>query len=147
MMIRSINHLQTPLESIKENPKDIKENAKLVELIPEPEDFEILKKVAPILSKFESISQSLSADQTPTICYVVPKLHFITRFLTSMINKKDQDEFITQLSQVKKLMEVLRGQGRGRLEKVTSQLTMSMNYSFRIDFNNYKQISIRYYFY
>ena len=103
MMIRSINHLQTPLESIKENPKDIKENAKLVELIPEPEDFEILKKVAPILSKFESISQSLSADQTPTICYVVPKLHFITRFLTSMINKKDQDEFITQLSQVKKL--------------------------------------------
>ena len=105
-MIRSINHLQTPLESIKENPKDIKENAKLVELIPEPEDFEILKKVAPILSKFESISQSLSADQTPTICYVVPKLHFITRFLTSMINKKDQDEFITQLSQVKKSMEV-----------------------------------------
>lgn len=113
-MIRSINHLQTPLESIKENPKDIKENAKLVELIPEPEDFEILKKVAPILSKFESISQSLSADQTPTICYVVPKLHFITRFLTSMINKKDQDEFITQLSQVKKLKGT-EGRGLGEL--------------------------------
>ena len=124
MMIRSINHLQTPLESIKENPKDIKENAKLVELIPEPEDFEILKKVAPILSKFESISQSLSADQTPTICYVVPKLHFITRFLTSMINKKDQDEFITQLSQVKKLMEVLRGQGTGEGEIGEGDITI-----------------------
>ena len=100
MMIRSIIHLQIPLESIKENPRDIKENPKLVEAIPEPEDFEILKNLVPILNKFESISQALSADQKPTICFVVPKLHFINKFLQTLMNRRDQLDSVKDLAQV-----------------------------------------------
>ena len=100
MMIRSIIHLQIPLESIKENPRDIKENPKLVDAIPDPEDFEILKTIVPILAKFESISQTLSADKNPTICLVVPKLHFINKFLQSMLNRRDQAESVKDLCQV-----------------------------------------------
>ena len=100
MMIRSIIHLQIPLESIKENPRDIKENPKLVDAIPDREDFEILKNIVPILAKFESISQTLSADKNPTICLVVPKLHFINKFLQSMLNRRDQAESVKDLCQV-----------------------------------------------
>ena len=53
MMIRSVIHLRVPLELIRDSPKDRKENFKLVDAIPDAEDFDLLEKVVPLLSKFE----------------------------------------------------------------------------------------------
>ena len=92
MMIRSILHLQLPLEAIKESPNAAKEYPKLVEAIPDPEDFEVLSKIVPVLSKFESISQTLSSDQHPSLPYVIPKIHFLHNHLFSIKVKRDSHE-------------------------------------------------------
>ena len=102
MMIRSILHLQIPLEAIKESPNAAKDYPKLGAAIPETEDFEVLAKIVPVLSKFENISQTLSSDLQPTLPYVIPKIHFLHNHLFSIKVKRDspEDRPLNELVQV-----------------------------------------------
>ena len=104
MMMRSILHLQLPLEAIKDNARDARDNPKLVELIPEQADFELLAKIVPLLTKFEAVSEHLSADQRPSISFVVPKLHYIQSHLFSLKVKKTdpEDRPLRELAEVDK---------------------------------------------
>ena len=73
-MIRSILHLQIPLEAIEDSPRDAKESPKLVKAISDAGNFEVLAKIVQVLAKFERISGVLSNDEQPTICFDTPKI-------------------------------------------------------------------------
>ena len=102
MMIRSVIHLRIPLELIRDSPKDRKENLKLVDAIPDAEDFDLLGKVVPLLSKFEAVSEFLSADQHITIAYCLSKLTYLSHTLFSVktTTKGEANRPIRELAEV-----------------------------------------------
>jgi hypothetical protein len=102
MMIRSVIHLRVPLELIRDSPKDRKENFKLVDAIPDAEDFDLLEKVVPLLSKFEAVSEFLSADQHITIAYCLSKLTYLSHTLFSVktTTKGEANRPIRELAEV-----------------------------------------------
>jgi len=70
-LLRSIAKMRPALESLKEgrfeDNDENKTDAKFKSMIPSPLTFQIIEQVIPIMEKVLIISQTLSADQTPTI--------------------------------------------------------------------------------
>ena len=83
-VIRSVIHLRIALEQIRDSPKDRKENPKWVEAIPDSEAFDLLEKVVPFLTKFESVSEYLSADKHITIAFCLSQLTYLSHTLFSV---------------------------------------------------------------
>ena len=102
MMIKSIIHLRIPLELIRVNPMDRKENSKLTSAIPDAEDFDLLEKVVPLLSKFEAVSEFLSSDQHITIAYCLSKLTYLSLALFSVktTTKGEANRTLRELAEV-----------------------------------------------
>ena len=84
--------MMIPLELIRTNPRDRRENPKLVEAIPETEDFDLLNKVVAVLSKCQFVSGFFSAEQHITITFVLSKLTFLSHSLFSLKIEKTTEQ-------------------------------------------------------
>ena len=76
-MMRGVLHLKPALISIKSDPRDREKENPLVALIPDELEFNLIKKIVPLLITFETSSELLSGDHYPTICSVVPRLYLM----------------------------------------------------------------------
>lgn len=84
MMIKSVLQLQQALERVKECTHR-STDSRLQALVPERDDFELLQSIVPILSKFEAVSDFMSAETYPTICHVMVKVCFLQMSLKKAI--------------------------------------------------------------
>jgi len=97
MMMRSILSLRPALEKIKSDQstnsdKTPATDKKLQQAIPTQEEFDLIESIVKPLSKVESMSESLSSDQSVTITQVLPKIHNVYLSLSSMVAKEPSED-------------------------------------------------------
>ena len=85
MMFRGVIHLKPALLSIKYDARERVKDSPLKGLVPEEIDFDLIKKLVPLLTVIESASELLSGDKYPTICHVIPKLYMIRSRMHSVM--------------------------------------------------------------
>ena len=86
MMMRSIVQLRPALEAVKDCTREFTD-PELQELIPHPEDFQLIESIIPVLSKFEAVLDFMRGEKTPTICYVMLKIWYLQTQLSATIKK------------------------------------------------------------
>ena len=81
MCIRSIINLETPLMEISKITGRAATKDKTVEnlqvLIPSRADFAELRAIMPLLAVFEKVSELMSAEKTPTMCWVSYRAYYL----------------------------------------------------------------------
>ena len=81
MCIRSIINLETPLLEIKKISGRAVTQDKTLEnlqlLIPTKRHFDELRHIMPLLSVFEKVSEQMSAEKVPTLCWVTFRAYYL----------------------------------------------------------------------
>ena len=86
MLMRAIVQLRPALEAVKDCTREFTD-PELQELIPHPEDFQLIESIIPVLSKFEAVLDFMRGEKTPTICYVMLKIWYLQTQLSATIKK------------------------------------------------------------